>query len=459
MDRSSRLGEAAIPRLLLQFSIPAIVGMMAQALYNIIDAVFVGQALGTDAVAGTTVAFPCMLIVLAFGMLLGFGATALISIRLGQQNKAEAEHVLGNAAVLLVVAAALGTALGLWFLDPILVLFGASETVLPYARDYLGIIVLGTVFQMISFGLNATIRGEGNPRIAMLTMLISVLLNLLLAPVFIFGLRWGMKGAALATVTAQAVSAVWVLAYYLSGASLLKLHARHLRPDWRICRAIFWTGSPQCTMQLAASVMLSILNNQLKYYGGDLAIAVWGILYRIFMLVAMPIFGINQGVQPIIGYNYGARRFDRVKRALVTAILAATVLTTLGFSVAMLFPAEVVRLFNPKDPALLALGTHAIRISMLGLPLVGFQVVSASYFQAVGKPREALLLMLSRQVLLLIPAVLILPRLFGLEGVWAALPTADVGACLLTGLCLLAELRRLDDRGHHAQHGRPGGTP
>lgn len=434
------------------------VGMMAQALYNLIDRVFVGWALGSNGIAGTTVAFPCMLIMLAFSMLFGFGATALISIRLGQQNKAEAEHVLGNATVLLVVASALGTTLGLRFLDPILVLFGASDTVLPYARDYLGVILLGTVFQMISFGLNATIRGEGNPRIAMLTMLISVVLNLLLAPVFIFGLRWGMKGAALATVISQAVSAVWVLAYYLSGTSVLKLHARHLRPDWRICRAIFWTGSPQCTMQLAASVMQSILNNQLGRYGGDLAIAVMGILYSIFMLVAMPIFGINQGVQPIIGYNYGARRFDRVKQALVTAILAATTLTALGFSVAMLFPGEVIRLFNPKDPALLALGTHAIRISMLGLPLVGFQVVSASYFQAVGKPREAMLLMLSRQLLLLIPAVLILPRLFGLEGVWAALPTADFGASLATGLCLLAELRRLDDRGHHPQHGRAGGT-
>ncbi|MGA2069177.1 MAG: MATE family efflux transporter [Thermoguttaceae bacterium] len=451
MDRSSRLGEAGIPRLLLQFSIPAIVGMMAQALYNLIDRVFVGWAIGSEGIAGTTVAFPFMLIVLAFGMLLGFGATALISIRLGQQNRAEAEHVLGNAVVLLVAAAALITALGLWFLDPILRLFGASEAVLPYGRDYLGIIVLGTVFQMISFGLNAAIRGEGNPRIAMLTMLISVALNLVLAPVFLFGLHWGMRGAALATVISQAVSATWVLAYFLSGTSLLGLHARHLRLDWRICLAICATGSPQCAMQLAASVMQSILNNQLGYYGGDLAIAVMGILYAVFMLVGMPVFGLNQGVQPIIGYNYGARRFDRVKQALVTAILAATALTVLGFIVAMLFPAEVIRLFNPKDPALLDLGTHAMRISMAMLPLIGFQVVSASYFQAVGKPREALLLMLSRQVLLLIPAVLILPHFFGLDGVWAALPTADLGACLATGICLLAELRHLGNR-----RGAPG---
>jgi putative MATE family efflux protein len=446
MDRSSRLGEAGIPGLLLQFSLPAVIGMMAQALYNIIDRVFVGRALGTDGVAGVTVAFPCMLIMLAFSMLFGFGAAALISIRLGQRNKAEAEHVLGNATVLLAAGALLITVLGLLFLDPILACFGASQTVLPYARDYLGIILLGTAFQMIGFGLNATVRGEGNPRVAMLTMLISVLVNLVLAPVFIFGLGWGMRGAALATVIAQAVSAVWVVAYFLSGKSVLRLHARHLWPDWRICRAIAWTGLPQCTMQLAASVMQSILNNQLGRYGGDLAIAVMGILYCVFMLVAMPIFGINQGAQPIIGYNYGAGRFDRVKRTLLTAILAASTLTALGFAAAMLFPGQVICLFNPEDPALLALGIHAIRVSMWGLPLVGFQVVSASYFQAVGKPREALLLMLSRQVLLLIPAVLILPRLFGLDGVWVALPTADVAACLATTLCLLAELRRLGGR-------------
>ena len=443
MDRSPQLEHGSILRLLLQFSVPAIVGMTAQALYNFIDRVFVGQALGPNGIAGTTVAFPFMLIVLAFGMLIGFGATALISLRLGERKRLEAEQVLGAAAVLLVVASALITACGLLWLDDILRIFGASETVLPFGRAYLRIIVLGTIFQMISFGLNAPVRGEGNPRIAMLTMLISVMLNAFLAPIFIFGLHWGMQGAALATVISQAVSAVWVLAFFLSGRSLLKLHLRPLRPDWRLCRDIVVMGSPPFAMQIAASVMQSILNHQLRKYGQDLAISVMGILYAVFMMVVMPVFGINQGAQPIMGYNYGARRFDRVKRALVTAILAASTLTVLGFAVAMLFPTQVIRLFNRNDEALLALGTHAMRISMVMLPLIGFQVVSASYFQAVGKPREALLLMLSRQVLLLIPAVIILPRFFGLDGVWAAMPVADFGASALTGICLFAELRRL----------------
>jgi putative MATE family efflux protein len=445
-DRSAQLGRGSIPGLLLRFSTPAIVGMMAQALYNLIDRVFVGRALGGDGIAGITVAFPFMLVVLALGMLIGFGATAQISIRLGEGKKAEAERILGNAAVLLVAASLLSTAVGLMMIDSILRLFGASEAVLPYARDYLRIIIMGTIFQTVGFGLNAVIRGEGNPRVAMLSMLISVALNAILAPIFIFGFHWGMQGAALATVLSQAVSAVWVVAYFLSGASVLRFHARNFRPDWSICVGICVMGSPPFAVQLVASAMQSILNHQLYVYGGDRAIAVMGILYAIFMLIAMPIFGINQGAQPIIGYNYGARRFDRVKQALETAIVAATTLTTLGFAATMLFPAQVIRLFDPRDEALLALGTHAIRIAVLMLPIVGFQIVSASYFQAVGKPREALLLLLSRQALLLIPALLLLPRLFGLDGVWASLPTADLGASVLTGSCLVLELRHLGRR-------------
>ena len=313
MDRSARLGQGSIPGLLLKFSLPAIVGMMAQALYNIIDRVFVGQAIGPIGIAGITVAFPFMLIVLAFGMLIGFGAAALISIRLGERKKAEAEQVLGNAVVLLAAASILIMAIALPLLDQILMVFGASDKVLPYARDYTGIIVLGTIFQMVGFGLNATIRGEGNPRVAMLSMLISVLLNVILAPLFIFGFSWGMKGAALATVMAQAVSALWVVAYFLGGKSLLRLRARNLRLVGTICLLIVATGSPPWAMQMAACVLQSILNNQLKTYGGDMAISVMGIIWAVMMLIAMPIFGINQGVQPIIGYNHGAERFDRVK--------------------------------------------------------------------------------------------------------------------------------------------------
>jgi putative MATE family efflux protein len=448
-DRSEQLGQGSVPLLLLRFSAPAIVGMTAQALYYFIDRLFVGMAMHALGLAAITVAFPFMLVMMAFGMLIGFGATALISIRLGERRKPEAERILGNAAVLLVAAALVVTVVGTVFLDRILVVFGASPTILPDARDYLRIIVLGTVFQMVGFGLNAAIRGEGNTRIAMLSMLISVALNAVLAPLFIFVFHWGMKGAALATVVSQAVSAVWVILYFVAGGSVLKFHVRNFRLDARVCAAIFAVGSPPCAMQLAAAVLQSILNNQLRIHGGVAAVAVMGIIYTVFMMIGMPIFGLNQGAQPIIGYNYGARRFDRVKKALETAVLVATAWTVCGFTVAMLFPDGIVRMFiGNKDDllTLLPLGTHAIRTSMLMLPIIGFQIVSASYFQAVGKPKQAMLLLLSRQALFLIPAVLILPHFFGLEGVWAALPTADVASSLLTGVCLFLELRHLRDR-------------
>jgi putative MATE family efflux protein len=345
--------------------------------------------------------------------------------------------------MLLVIASLAITAVGLIWLDPILKISGASDEVMPYARDYLRIIVLGTLFQTVGFGLNATIRGEGNPKIAMLSMLISVLINAILAPIFIFCFSWGMQGAALATVISQAVVAVWVLSYFRSRKSVLKLHLQNLRLRRQLCRQIAAFGSPQFALQLAASMIQGLLFHQLGKYGGDLAISVMGVLYSMFMMVAMPIFGVNQGVQPIIGYNYGAERFDRVKKALELAVLGASCIAVAGFCVMMLFPAQVIRLFNDKDPALLDLGVHAIRLSTIMLPVIGFQIVSTSYFQAIGKPKTAMLLMLSRQVFFLIPAMLILPLFFGLDGVWAALPASDFTSSLLTGVCLVVELREL----------------
>ena len=446
MDRSQRLGTESVPALLLQFSVPAIVGMMAQALYNVIDRAFVGHALGPPGIAGITVCFPFMLMLLAFAMLIGFGAAALVSIYLGEGKRGAAEDVLGNAAVLLLIVSASLTGLGLAMLDPLLHTFGASSTILPYARDYLYIIVLGTVFQVGGFGLNAVIRGEGNPRTAMLTLLIGVVLNLILAPVFIFGLGWGMRGAGLATVISQAVSAVWVVAYFARGRSLLRLRWWNLGLQIPTARKILVIGSPPFAMQMAATVMNSLLNHQLRLHGGDIAISIMGVVYVVAMMVAMPIFGVNQGAQPIIGYNYGAGKYDRVRKALLTAILAATAIAAFGFLVAMLLPGQVMRLFNRSDEALVQLGSRAMRVSLMMMPLIGFQIVSASYFQAVGKPKQAMFLMLSRQLLLLIPAVLILPLFFRLNGVWAALPAADFGSSVMTGSCLLLEMRHLHRR-------------
>lgn len=450
-DRSAQLGQGSVPRLLLKFSAPAIVGLMAQALYNVIDRVFIGRAIPVYGIEGITVAFPFMLITLAFSMLVGFGGTALISIRLGEQKKAEAEHILGNVATLSVVASMAVTVLGLALIDPILWLSGATDVVMPYARAYLKIIILGSIFQMVGFGLNAIIRGEGNPRIAMLSMLISVALNVILAPIFIFGFGWGMEGAALATVVSQAVSAVWVVAYFLGRSSVLKLRARNLRLNFHICMAVCSLGLPACLLQLAASVFQSLLFHQLAAYGSDVAVSAMGIVFAVVTMIIMPVFGINQGAQPIIGYNFGAERFDRVKKTLETAILAASSVTVLGFAISVLLPYQIAHLFIDDkmegSRELIPVAAHAVRICTIMLPIVGFQIVSAGYFQAVGKPIQAMTLMLSRQLILLIPAVLILPRFFGLDGVWASLPTADFVASAWTGVCLVFELRHL-----HARH-------
>ena len=443
MNNAQRLGEDSIKSLLWKFSIPAIVGMLVHALYNVVDRIFIGRAVGSIGIAGISVAFPMMIIMMAFGMLIGIGANSLISIRLGQQRKAEAEKVLGNACVLFVIISFALTVLGLVFITPILKLFGASAEILPYSRDYLRIILLGSVFQSIGFGMNNFIRGEGNPKIAMFTMLIGGFLNMILDPIFIFGLGMGIKGAAIATVISQAVSSLWVLSYFLGSRSLLKVHLRNFRLEQRIVTGIMAVGSAPFAMQLASSVIISLFNHQLRIYGGTVAISVMGILFSIFMLIMMPVIGISQGAQPIIGYNYGARNFDRVIKTVRLAAVAATSVTLTGFILGMVFPSCIISAFNTKDTALIALGAHAMRIFFIMLPVIGFQIVSSNYFQAVGKPRQAILLSLSRQVFLLIPSLLILPGFMGLNGVWLAGPVSDLGSALLTGVFLFRELQYL----------------
>jgi putative MATE family efflux protein len=444
MDRSKQLGESSIPALLLNFSIPAITGMLVNALYNVVDRIFVGRGVGSQGIAGITVGFPLMIIIMAFGMLIGLGATSLISIRLGEQKKEEAELIMGNALTLLVAVSLVISACGLIFLDPLLILFGASKAIMPYARQYLSIILWGAVFQGIGFGMNNFIRAEGNPRIAMFTMLIGAILNTILDPVFIFVFNMGIGGAALATILSQMVSAVWVLYYFLGGASLLKFHLKNLKLRTPVVNKIFAIGSAPFAMQLAASLLNIILNNSLRIYGGDIAISAMGIINSISMLILMPIFGINQGAQPIIGYNYGARKFDRVKKTLGLAIAAATCVVIIGFIVTQLFPSSLIRMFNNKDKELISLGARGLRIFLLLLPVIGFQIVSANYFQAVGKPRHAMFLSLSRQVILLIPSLLILPRFFGLDGIFMAGPVSDAGSSILTGIWILSEIRHLE---------------
>lgn len=446
MDQSKQLGEESVSKLLLKFSIPAIVGMLVNALYNVVDRIFIGNGVGPVGIAGITIGLPIMLVIMAFSMLIGIGANSLISIRLGEQRKDEAELILGNAFVLLIGAAVIISSAGLIFIEPLLRVFGASEAVLPYAKEYLGVILWGTVAQTIGFGMNNFIRAEGNPRIAMLTMLIGAILNTILDPIFIFIFGWGIRGAAIATVLSQIVSAVWVLYHFLGGASTLKIHRKNLKLHMKIVAKIVTLGAAPFLMQLAASVLNAIMNKSLYIYGGDIAVSGMGVVSSITMLILMPIFGINQGAQPIIGYNYGAQKYDRVKKALNLAIIAGTTVATIGFVITRLFPTQLVALFNRSDESLLDFGTMAIRTFLIFLPIIGFQIVSANYFQAVGKPRHAAGLSLSRQVLILIPALLILPKFFGLNGLLMAGPTADLTSSIITGIFLFRELKHLDVR-------------
>jgi len=454
-SRSDKLENQGIATLLLSFSVPAIIGMVVQALYNIVDRIFIGQAVGSLGISAVTVTFPIMLVLMAFGMLVGLGAAALVSIRLGQRKKEEAEQTLGNALVLLIVNSVILAIVGLSVLRPLLERFGASENVLPLAEGYARIILLGAVFQGIGFGLNNIIRGEGSPRIAMATMLIGALLNIALDAWFILHLGMEVRGAALATVLAQLTTAVWVLAYFLSNKALLRIRLANLRPRPALCMSIFAIGSAPFAMQLASSVIIAVFNRQLASHGGDLAISVFGIVHSTAMMFMMPIFGISQGAQPIIGFNYGAQKYDRVKKTLLLAILAASALVTLGFAVAMFFPAEIVRLFDEQDEDLIALGSHAIRICFLLFPIIGFQIISANYFQAVGKPKQAMFLSLSRQVILLLPGLLIWPHFFGLDGVWMALPVSDIGSSVLTAAWLAMEIRSLGVKHHAMRDARP----
>jgi len=446
LSRNRELAQENIFKLLMKFSIPAIVGMVVNSLYNVADRIFVGQGVNSLAIGGITACMPVFNIIMAFGMLIGLGGASLISIRLGEQKKEDAEVILGNGLVILVFIGALITIFGLAFIEPLLDLFGAKGETLPYARDYMRIILWGAMFQYVSFGLNHYIRAEGNPRIAMLSMIIGAVMNIILDPVFIFVFNMGIQGAAIATIMSQFASMVWVVSYFIRGNSVLKYRRENFRLKWSIVRKMLAIGSAPFAMQMAASLLNVIMNNSVYKYGGDTGYAAIGVIMSVSMLVLMPIFGLNQGAQPIIGYNYGARKYDRVIKTLKLAILIATGVTCTGFLVTQFFSRQLIQLFSSKDQELLTMGSAGLRIFMAALPIIGFQIISANYFQATGKPAYSMVLSLSRQVLFLIPMLLILPRTFGLglTGIWLAGPTSDVLASLVTGVLLLRELRHLD---------------
>ncbi|NLC33155.1 MAG: MATE family efflux transporter [Clostridiales bacterium] len=443
MKKYDQMAVEKVPKLLLKFSLPAIIGLIVNALYNIVDSIFVGRGVGDLGLAGVTVSFPIVTTFMACVMLIGMGATSLSSIRLGENKSGEAEQIMGNAFVLLVIVGVSLSILGLIFLKPLLIFFGASPDVLPYAMDYLRIILLGNVLFAIGTGMNNFIRAEGNPRTAMNTMLIGTVTNIILDYVFIFIFHWGIKGAAAATIISYGVSSTWVLYYFFARKSSLRMSLENLRPKKTVVKGIFIVGFPTFILQVTNSVQQLILNRSLVYYGGDMALAVIGVIMSITMFLVMPAMGISQGAQPIIGYNYGAKQFDRVKETLKLSIMGATAIVTFGFVITKIWPAQLIGLFN-KNPQFIDLGVRGMDIFLKFIPLVGMQMISSSYFQAVGKANQATILSLSRQIIIFIPLLIILPRMWGLEGVWWSAPFSDLGAFVLTGLWLWAEIKQLN---------------
>lgn len=443
MTSNDHLKTESVGKLLLKFSIPAIIGMMVNALYNVVDRMYIGW-IGPMAMTGIGLNLPFMTVLMAFGMLVGIGGAAIISIRLGQGKKDEAEKILGNAVSLLIIIMTIVAVLGLIYKRPLLYLAGASSATIEYADQYLTIILLGAIFQGVGFGINNIIRAEGSPKIAMYTMLLGAIINIVLDPILIFGFHMGISGAAWATIFSQFVSMVWVMRHFTRGDSRLKFHVKNMKLEFSVIGSIVAIGISPFAMQIAASVVTLISNNALKTNGGDIAIGAMTVINAIAIFFLMPIFGINQGTQPIIGYNYGAKEYKRVKEALKLAVIAATLICLVGFILTQFFTVGLIKIFN-SDPELLTVASYGMKVFLSMMPLLGAQIVSANYFQAVGKAPKAMFLSLLRQVIVLIPMLLILPQYFGLKGVWFAGPISDATAFVVTVIFLFLEMRHLED--------------
>lgn len=448
MSTQELLGKEKISKLLLKYSVPAIIGMLVNALYNVVDRIFIGNipGVGSLAITGVGVTLPITTIVLGFCMLVGIGATTTISIKLGQGKKEEAEKVIGNAITLSVIIAVILTVIGIVFGESILTKFGASESTLYYAKSYIYIILLGTVFNMVAFTLNNTIRGDGNPKLAATIMIIGCLTNIVLDAVFIFIFNMGIQGAAIATIISQLITAIIGIRYYVSGKSNLRFFKSNLKINKDIIIKILAIGSSPFAMQMAASLVQVIANNVLRTYGTDIAIGAMATISSVALMCLMPIFGINQGAQPIIGFNYGAKQEKRAQEAYKLSLMVATIILVIAFIVVQSFPEAIIGIFN-KDPKFMDISVKGLRIYLLMLPIVGISITGTNYIQSIGEAKTAMILSLLRQVILLIPFIVILPRIFnlGLNGVWIAQPLSDLIASILTGIILLKHMRNKEE--------------
>ncbi len=435
------LGSFPIGKLLVQYSLPAIIGMTLTSLYNIIDSIFIGHGVGALAISGLAITFPLMNLLIAFCTLVGVGGATISSIRLGQRDQKGAEEIAGNVAVMCIINAVFYGGITLLFLDPILLFFGASHDTLPYARDFMQVILIGSPISYVMIGLNNVMRATGYPKKAMLSSMLTVGCNIILAPIFIFWFEWGIRGAASATILSQFIGMLWVLAHFLNRNSYVRFHRNSFHLRWRTIRNIFSIGMSPFAMNVCACCVTIFINNRLLEYGDDLSIGAFGILNRVQMLFVMIVMGIAQGMQPIMGYNYGAAKFDRVKHTLRLGIVAAMAITTLGFVAGELFPEAFVGAFT-NDAALTAQSVLALKIGVALFPVVGAQIIICQFFQSIGKAGTAIFLSLSRQLLFLLPGLAILPPIMGINGVWTSMPVSDFLAVTVATCMLFYQLRR-----------------
>lgn len=447
-DSPLSLGTDSLGKLLFRYAMPAIIAQVAASLYNIVDSIFVGQGVGPLAITGLALTMPMMNLTAAFGAMVGAGSAALTSIRLGQGNKPAAENILGNVVLLNVVLGVVLMVFGLYYLDDLLYFFGASEQTIPYAREYMRIILYGNVITHMFHGLNCMLRVAGYPNKAMVITIISVALNAVLDAVFILWLKWGIAGSAWATVISQLVSLAIQLAHFSRPDSFLRFRSGIFKFRWDIVKGIIGVGMAPFMIQSCACVVVILVNTKLREYGGDLSIGAYGIANRVAFLFTMVVMGLTQGMQPIVGYNYGARKYDRVMRTLWMTVGWAVATTTFGFLVCEVFPYQVVRMFVSEDgtgdaTTLIEASARGLRLLVMMLPIVGFNIVSGNFFQHIGKPKRAIILSVSRQLLFIVPLLFLLPPVFDVDGVWYAIPIADFASTVLAAVLLWLQLRKL----------------
>lgn len=442
-NRVYQLGNESVGKLLWQYSIPAIVGIVVMQLYNIVDRIFIGQGVGSEAIAGLAITFPVMNLSAAVGTLIGAGAGARISIVLGQNDKRKAELILGNSLVLTLLFGVIYISIFAIFLDEILMLFGASEITLPYAHDFMAYILPGMLLMNLCFSFNNIMRASGYPTRAMVTMFIGAGLNVILAPLFIFVFELGIKGAAIATDIAMAISMTFVMSHFFSKKSELHFKPGIYKLRWNIFTAITAIGAAPFVVNMAGSALNAIVNNLLHQYGGDDAVGALGILMTYAQLLVMVVIGITQGMQPIIGFNYGARKFHRLKRAFWLSVAAASVVTCLGTLGAQFFPEYIARAFT-TDSDLIAKTSQALRMTTMAFWAVGFQIVSTSLFQSLGLAGKSIFLSLIRQILFLLPMIYTFSHIWGLQGIWMAYSTSDILATMVTLVMIIIQIRKIN---------------